>query len=138
MKSRKKCQKRTKIDAKTHENSSQNARKRRQIVENGVDQVDLGGVGTSGNEKKRKNSFSLFLAYFRARSGLFSRRFPGLKNNRPAHLFLFFVSGSGQLQPDLPGLHRFRQFVGVFVRFCNFCINLRAFLTIFSRFFQFF
>jgi hypothetical protein len=30
----KKCKKRTKIDAK-------NARKRRQIVENGVDQVDL-------------------------------------------------------------------------------------------------
>jgi hypothetical protein len=48
-KSQKNCKKRTKIVARTHVNSSQ----KRQIVKNGVDQVDLGGVGTSGNEEEK-------------------------------------------------------------------------------------
>jgi hypothetical protein len=56
----------------THKICSQNAR---QIVENGVDQVDLGEVGTSGNEEEKKKRKKCF---FRARSGLFSRRFPCL------------------------------------------------------------
>jgi hypothetical protein len=45
-KSRKNCKNRTKI--------AKNARKRRQIVENGVDQIDLGGVGKNPETKKRK------------------------------------------------------------------------------------
>jgi hypothetical protein len=46
-KTRKNCKKRTKIDAKI----AKNARKRRQIVENGVDQIDLGGVGENPETK---------------------------------------------------------------------------------------
>jgi hypothetical protein len=66
-------------NCKNREKNAKNARKllqkthkqcqNRQIVENGVDQIWL-QLATSGNEKKRKNSFSLFfardLAYFRA------------------------------------------------------------------------
>jgi hypothetical protein len=52
----KNCKNREKIvknARKLMQKIAKNARTRRQIVENGVDQVDLGGVGTSGNKEEK-------------------------------------------------------------------------------------
>jgi hypothetical protein len=56
----KKLQKREKIAKnarKLMQKIAKTTRKRRQIVENGVDQIDLGGVGENPETKKRKNNF---------------------------------------------------------------------------------
>jgi hypothetical protein len=42
---------------------AKNARKHRQIVENGVDQVDLGGVGENPEMKKRKREKNCFFSF---------------------------------------------------------------------------
>jgi hypothetical protein len=48
----------------------------------------------------------------------------------------FFSFPEVELRPDLPGLRRFRQFVGVFVRFgYNFRAFLHQFSCVFDNFF---
>jgi hypothetical protein len=107
----------------------------RQIVENGVDQVDLVAVGTSGNEKEKKRKKTIFSLFFACDMPIFAP----FSLFAPPNFFSFslFRFRKCQLQPDQPGLRRFRQFVVRFgYKFCRFCINFRAFLTIFWRFYH--
>jgi hypothetical protein len=127
--------------------------KRRQIVKNGVDQVDLGGVGENPETKKRKK---LFRAVFDNLSpfSLFFAPFSLFENQSPRpFFFFFFVSGSGTSTrstwstPFSTICRRFRAFfaifASIFVRFLHFFsqflkisfYNFSAiFSTIYARF----
>jgi hypothetical protein len=102
-------------NCKNREKIAKNARKllqktdkqcqNRQIVENGVDQVDLGGVPET---KKQKNG--VFFSFFARDLHIFAP-FSSFNAIAPSIFFLSFHFRKCQLHPDQPGLRSFRQFV---------------------------
>jgi hypothetical protein len=83
-------------------------------------------LATSGQKKEKNRGGAIFFSFFRAQ-----RKNARTKKEKKMIFFLFFVSGSRQLQPDQPGLQRARKnchFSTISVRFgYNFCAFLQFF-----------
>jgi hypothetical protein len=99
--------------------------------------VELAKIRKRKTEKREKNCFFALFSCVRACVRAVDNVVKREKKEKNRRFSLFFVSGSGQLQPDQPGPRRFNLFfcilATIFVRFCNF----GKFFAIFSIFLQF-